>query len=80
MNAVREWTASTIVGDLNVVLDALESRSTSGETHGMTPIYHDDGSNLRIQPSKNGVVQILKVSTVTLFSCIMLRSFPVHIV
>lgn len=62
MNSLREWIASTIPADVNAVLDVIESPSTSGEFEGITPVYHDDGSNLRIQPSKKGVVQITKVS------------------
>ena len=66
MNAVREWIYPTIVRDLNAVLDALGSRSTSRDSDGTTPTYHDDGSNLRIQPSTNGVVQITKASKIVL--------------
>ena len=63
MNALREWIASTIVADLNAVLDDLQSISSQSSQPRDIPIYNDDGSNVRIQPSKHGVVQITKVCT-----------------
>lgn len=52
------WLSTTIQRDLREAL-GIATRKSPGALKGR---YEDDGSNLRVKLSKQGVVQIIKVS------------------
>lgn len=56
MEIVQRWLSETILKDLGEALNIASSKSP-GALRGR---YEDDGSNLRVQLSKQGVVQIIK--------------------
>ena len=64
MDLLRDWLAPTIQHELS---QALQWKEKEPGQHGPSrpPVgYSDDGSNLRVQSSENGVVQISKVTVV----------------
>ncbi|KAL8726479.1 MAG: hypothetical protein Q9181_006036 [Wetmoreana brouardii] len=58
MDIMEEWLSTTIQRDLGRVLDNVNDHPI----HSSTVCYEDDGSNLRVEASKKGVVQIIKAS------------------
>lgn len=69
MDILKPWLAVSIEGELGEALhykeDGTARRQPAGGSRGLS---YDDGSNLRIPSAKKGpVVQITKVSTLSLF-------------
>lgn len=62
MDIMEGWLSMTIQKDLGEALGIASSQSSSA----LKGHLEDDGSNLRVQLSKQGVVQIIKVSLVSI--------------
>lgn len=60
MNLLKDWLAPTIQHELSQALQWKEGGPDAAQLVGDVG-YSDDGSNLRVHSSKNGVVQISKV-------------------
>ena len=65
MDLLKDWLAPTIQHELSQALQWKERGSGQEQPSGTKAGYSDDGSNLRVQSSKNGVVQISKVDYVS---------------
>ena len=61
MDLLKDWLAPTIQHELFQALQWKEGGPNLQQLVEEKAGYSDDGSNLRVQSSKNGVVQISKV-------------------
>ena len=62
MDLLKDWLAPTIQNELSQALQWKERGSGQELSSRLGAGYSDDGSNLRVKSSKNGVVQISKVT------------------
>lgn len=70
MDLLKDWLAPTIEHELSQALQWKQGGPDVTQLVGGKAGYSDDGSNLRIQSSREGVVQISKVQ---------LMPFPMHV-
>ena len=61
MDLLQDWLAPTIQRELSQALQWKEDGPNAPQLAAGEAGYSDDGSNLRVQSSKKGVVQISKV-------------------
>ena len=68
MDLLHDWLAPTIENELAAALKWKEKETSRQQTVRDTGslVYKDDGSNLRVTSTKDGVVQIIKVR---IFDC-----------
>lgn len=67
MDLLKDWLGTTIEEELGKVLRWKQTKADGVNSPGQSENlpYRDDGSNLRVTSSKTGVVQIIKVPSIS---------------